>query len=503
MNQEERVTYFAATNARGKNIPFGIKQKDRSKHMYVIGKTGMGKSTLLENLAIQDIYHGEGLAFIDPHGATAEKLLHYIPEHRIKDVIYFAPFDLERPIGLNVLEDVSYSNRAVVASGLMATFKRIWADVWNTRLEYLLQNTLLALLEYPNTTILSINRMYTDKEFRDQVVETIQDHVVKEFWTKEFAGSPERYTHEVMPTIQNKVGQFISNPLIRNIVGQADSSFDMRKIMDEKKILIVNLSKGMMGETNTQLLGSIITARIFLAAISRADQSPEELERLPSFFFYVDEFQNFANDTFSSILSEARKYKLNLVIAHQYIQQLEEHVRSSIFGNVGTTISFRVGPIDAEALAPIFAPEFNAQSLVSLGKYEINLSLMIDDVGSRPFSGVTIPGIAAPPKSFAKEVLESSRMHFGASQVEVENAIRAASGGEISQEITEEAAPSELGVLVGSLVQQQEEEKTQQEVLKKQNLRDTINKVAPHASELSKPFEVPEDTLTDIFKEHG
>ena len=423
MENPERVTYFAATDARGKYIPFGIKSKDRDRHMYVIGKTGMGKSTLLENMAIQDIRNGEGFAFIDPHGGTVDRLLDYIPKERIKDVVYFAPFDLDRPIAFNVMEDVGYDKRHLVVSGLMATFKKIWEDAWSARMEYILTNTLLALLEYPGATLLGVNRMYTDKEYRKKVIENIKDPIVKDFWTKEFATYTDRYTQEATPAIQNKVGQFTGNPLIRNIIGQSKSSFDIRQMMDERKILLINLSKGLVGETNMRLLGSMLTTRIFLAAMSRANLSAPELAKLPHFYFYVDEFQNFANQTFAEILSESRKYKLNLVIAHQYVEQMEEPVRDAVFGNVGTTVVFRVGPFDAETLETIFMPQFTKEDIVNLDKRQIYLSLMIDGVGSAPFSAVTIPPIEPPPASHRQDVIASSREQFTAPRDVIEKTI--------------------------------------------------------------------------------
>ncbi|MBU6388639.1 type IV secretion system DNA-binding domain-containing protein [Patescibacteria group bacterium] len=423
MENPERVTYFAATDSRGKYIPFGIKSKDRDRHMYVIGKTGMGKSTLLENMAIQDIRNGEGFAFIDPHGGTVERLLDYIPENRIKDVVYFAPFDMEHPIAFNVMEDVGYDKRHLVVSGLMATFKKIWEDAWSARMEYILTNTLLALLEYPGATLLGVNRMYTDKEYRKKVVENVKDPVVKDFWTKEFATYTDRYTQEATPAIQNKVGQFTGNPLIRNIIGQPKSSFDIRTMMDEKKILIINLSKGLVGETNMRLLGSMLTTRIFLAAMSRANLPADELAKLPHFYFYVDEFQNFANQTFAEILSESRKYRLNLVIAHQYIEQMEEEVRDAVFGNVGTTVVFRVGPFDAEVLETIFMPKFTKEDVVALDRRQVYLSLMIDGVGSAPFSAVTIPPIEPPPVSHREQVIAASREQFTAPRAGVESVI--------------------------------------------------------------------------------
>ena len=423
MEDPNRVTYFAATDARGRKQPFGIKAKDRPRHMYVIGKTGMGKSTLLENMAIQDIQNGEGVGFIDPHGSAVETLLEYVPAHRVNDVVYFAPFDLERPIAFNVMEDVGYDKRHLVVSGLMATFKKIWVDAWSARMEYILSNTLLALLEYPGATLLGVNRMYTDKAYRKKVIENVKDPVVKDFWIKEFNTYTDRYTQEATPAIQNKIGQFTSNPLIRNIIGQPHSTFDMRDLMDKKKILLINLSKGLVGDTNMKLLGSMITTRIFLGAMSRADLPPQELAKANPFYFYVDEFQNFANETFAEILSEARKYNLNLIIAHQYVEQMEEEVAAAVFGNVGTTVAFRVGPFDAEKLEVVFAPEFEPEDLVNLGARQIYLSLMIDGIGSRPFSAVTIPPIEPPKRTYRDEVIAASRAQFTYAREGVEGAI--------------------------------------------------------------------------------
>ena len=299
----EQITFFAQTDARGQSVPFGIKAKDRTRHVYVIGKTGMGKSTLLENMAIQDIKNGNGLAFIDPHGQTAETLLDYIPEERKDDVLYFAPFDMEYPVSFNVMEDVGPDKRHLVVSGLMSVFEKIWVDAWSARMAYILQNTLMALLEYPDSTLLGVNRMLSDKNYRKKVVDNIKDPSVRSFWVDEFAKYNERYMQEAGDAIKNKIGQFTANPLIRNIVGQPKSSFDIRKIMDEKKILIMNLSKGLVGESNANLLGSMLTTRIYLAAMSRADMGQEALQAAPNFYFYVDEFQSFANATFANILS--------------------------------------------------------------------------------------------------------------------------------------------------------------------------------------------------------
>ena len=416
----ENITFFAKTDARGQEVPFGIKAKDRTRHVYIIGKTGMGKSTLLENMAVQDIKNGAGLAFIDPHGQTAETLLNYIPESRIKDVLYFAPFDTGYPVAFNVMEDVGPDKRHLVVSGLMSVFKKIWVDAWSARMEYILSNTLLALLEYPNSTLLGVNRMLSDKEYRKLVIENISDPAVKSFWVDEFLKYNERYMQEAGDAIKNKIGQFTSNPLIRNIIGQPRSSFDIRKIMDERKIIIMNLSKGLVGESNANLLGSMLTTRIYLAAMSRADLTPEQMERSPNFYFFVDEFQSFANATFANILSEARKYKLNLTIAHQYIQQMEEEVRDAVFGNVGTIISFRVGPFDAEVLETIFAPKFTATDIVNLGFTQIYLTLMIDGIGSPPFSATTLPQIKPQVVSYKQVVIAESRRRHAVSRQEVE-----------------------------------------------------------------------------------
>lgn len=419
----DKITFFGRTDARGSNVAFGIKAKDRQRHVYVIGKTGMGKSTLLENMAVQDIQNGEGMAFIDPHGSAAETLLNYIPEHRIKDVLYFSPADAAHPISFNIMEDVGPDKRHLVVSGLMSVFKKIWVDAWSARMEYILQNTLLALLEYPGSTLIGVNRMLSDKKYRDLVVSNVKDPGVKAFWVEEFAKYNERYMQEAGDAIKNKIGQFTANPIIRNIIGQPKSSFDIRQMMDEKKIIIMNLSKGLIGETNANLLGSMLTTRIYLAAMSRADISPEKMKTMPNFYFYVDEFQSFANATFANILSEARKYHLNLTIAHQYIEQMEEEVRNAVFGNVGTIIAFRVGPFDAEVLETIFTPQFLATDIVNLGFAQIYLTLMIDGIGSQPFSATTLPPIAPQIVSFKDMVISASRHTYARLRPAVEQDI--------------------------------------------------------------------------------
>ncbi len=424
MSNPDKVIYFAETDARNSRVKFGIKQKDRSRHVYVIGKTGMGKSTLLENMAAQDLQSGNGMCFIDPHGKTAELLLEYVPRERVNDVLYFAPFDMEHPISFNIMEDVGYDKRHLVVSGLMSAFKKIWVDAWSARMEYILSNTLFALLEYPDATLLSVNRMLSDKAFRKKVVDNVKDTAVKSFWVDEFANYTERMAAEAVPAIQNKVGQFTSNPLIRNIIGQPKSSFDIREMMDNGKILIINLSKGRMGESNAQLLGSLLVTKIYLAAMSRADIGPHELDSLPDFSLFVDEFQSFANESFAGILSEARKYKLNLHIAHQYIEQMPEEVKAAVFGNVGTMVTFRVGATDAEAFEKEFAPAFVQEDIVNLGFAQIYLRLMIDGMGSKPFSARTLPPLAVSQDNCVAEVIEASRRQFTRPRQEVEDLVK-------------------------------------------------------------------------------
>src|ERR1035437_1206635 len=420
MYNDKRITYFGQTDARNKKVNLGIKAEDRTRHVYVIGKTGMGKSTLLENMAVQDIKNGEGMAFIDPHGKSAELLLEYIPEERLKDVVYFAPFDTEYPISFNVLEHVEPDRRHLVVSGLMSTFKKIWQDAWSARMEYILTNTLLALLEYPGATLLGVNRMLSEKEFRKDVISHVTDISVKNFWVQEFANYTERMAAESVPSIQNKIGQFTANALIRNMIGQAKSSFDIRELMDNKKIMIINLSKGKIVESNANLLGGMLITKIYLEAMSRADLPERVLRTMPNFYLFVDEFQNFANESFADILSEARKYKLNLTVAHQYIEQMEDEVKAAVFGNVGTMIAFRVGATDAEYLEKEFMPTFTAEDLVNLGRYQLYLKLMIDGVSSAPFSATNLPPIKPPEINHTTEVIAMSRQQFAHTRSDVD-----------------------------------------------------------------------------------
>jgi len=411
------ITVVGLANFRNRKVKFGIKKDDRRRHCYVIGKTGSGKTTLLENMVIDDILAGRGVGVIDPHGDFAEKLLHFIPEERVNDVVYFNPADDEYPFGFNPLEKIGNEHRHLVAAGLMGIFKKIWIDAWSARMEYILGNTILALLEYPGSTLLGIMRMLADKEYRRQVVSQLTDPVIKSFWVNEFAKYSQKFETEATAAIQNKVGQFVSNPLIRNIIGQAHSSLNLRNIMDEGKILIANLSKGRIGEDNSALLGAMLITKMQLAAMSRVDM-PEN--KRPDFYLYIDEFQNFSTESFANILSEARKYRLNLILAHQYIAQLRSNentvVRDAIFGNVGTMILFRVGAEDAEFLEKEFEPQFMAQDLVSLGKYNIYIKLMIDGLVSKPFSAETLPPYHKAEKTPIDLIIQNNRSKYGAAK---------------------------------------------------------------------------------------
>lgn len=418
---DQEIAVFAQTTFRNQFKKFGIKTDDRRRHMYLIGKTGMGKSTIQENMIVGDIRAGHGLAVVDPHGDLAEKIIEYIPSNRIQDVVYFNPSDIDYPIAFNVLEQVDPHLRHLVASGLLGVFQKLWADSWGPRLEYILRNTILAILDFPGSTLLGVVRMLSDKSYRKRVVANIKDPVVKAFWEKEFASYADKFASEAVSPIQNKVGQFLSSSLMRNIIGQVRSSFNIREIMDQGKILIMNLSKGRIGEDNSALLGAMMITKIQLAAMSRVDVPEKERK---DFYLYIDEFQNFSTDSFANILSEARKYHLNLILAHQYIEQLSEKVKPAVFGNVGTIIAFRVGAADAEELAKEFAPVFTEEDLVNLPKYEMYLKLMIDGVASSPFSAKGLPPLSDEEKTNnVDQVIAYSRKKYASSRAEVEEKI--------------------------------------------------------------------------------
>ena len=436
LEEKEQINFFAKTNFRNKEQPFGIKVDDRRRHFYTLGKTGMGKTSMIQNMAIQDIRNGKGIAIVDPHGEFAEECLKAVPSERIKDVIYFNPADLDFPVSLNVMEKVEPEQRHLVSSGLIGIFKKLWADSWGPRLEYILRNAILALLCHPSSTLLGINRLLVDKQYREEVLSYVDDPVVSSYWIDEFSKYNERLLTEAISPIQNKVGQFLSSSLIRNIVGQTESAFSIREAMDTNKILIMNLSKGHIGEDSSALLGAMMITKIQLAAMSRVDIPEAERK---DFYLYVDEFQNFATESFAGILSEARKYRLNLILAHQFMSQLDETVLDAVLGNVGSIVSFRVGALDTEILEKEFDPVFYANDSVNLDKYNIYLKLMIDGVSTRPFSATTLlPIDISDTVKNTEEVIRASRDRYAHDRIEVEQNIMNWSGmknPEITQNI--------------------------------------------------------------------
>ena len=419
---DENISAFGLTDFRGIKHQFGMYRRDRSRHVYIIGQTGSGKSGLLTLFALSDIYHNQGYCIIDPHGDLAMDNLKFIPESRIKDVVYFNPADTQYPMAFNPLEVYDPERKPNISSEVIGVLKRMFGESWGPRLEHILRYTLLALLDRPQTTMLDISRMLTDKDFRKETLEYCKDVTVLQFWKQEFGSWGDKQVTESVAPILNKVGAFTANPIIRNIIGQPKSSFDVRKIMDEGKILVVNLSKGLIGEDNAAILGAFLVTKVQLAAMSRSD-IPNVEDRRP-FYLYVDEFQNFATDSFAVILSEARKYGLNLTVANQYTSQMTESVRDAVFGNVGTTISFRVSADDAPILSKQFEPIFEAQDLLNLNNRHFVLSMIINGEKTPAFSATTL-SIPKPPNDLTPRIIRNSRLVYSRTREEVEKEISA------------------------------------------------------------------------------
>lgn len=405
---EKEVSLFGITNYHNNFEVFGVKRSDRRRHLYAVGKSGSGKSKLLELLIKEDIDAGKGVGVLDPHGDLVDNVMEFVPEHRIQDVVYFNPADIDFPISFNPMENVDEAYKMQVTIGFIQIFKKLFGTNWTDRLEHVLRYTVLALLDSPNTTVLSILKMLTDKNYRQNIVSRIQDNVVKNFWVSEFAGWSEKFDAEAITPLLNKVGQFVSTNMIRNIIGQPHNKFNIRDIMDNKKILLMKVSKGLLGEENSSLLGSMIITKLYQAAMSRADVKEDERE---DFYFYVDEFQNFATETFAEILSEARKYRLNLTIAHQYMGQLSQLVQKTVFGNVGSIISFRVGAEDAAVLAEEYNPIFKERDIINLGVREFYCKISVAGEIREAFSGRTLD-VPHMKESFIPQIIDQSRQHY-------------------------------------------------------------------------------------------
>lgn len=419
--EDANISAFGLTNFRGINHQFGLLRRDRSRHVYIIGQTGAGKSGLLELLALSDIFHDQGYCIIDPHGDFAIDNLRFIPESRVKDVVYFNPADTAFPVAFNPLEVTDPTRKPNICSEVIGVLKRMFGESWGPRLEHILRYTLLALLDRPSTTLLDISRLLTDKEFRKETLEYCQDVTVLQFWKHEFGQWNEKQVNESIAPVLNKVGAFTANPIIRNIIGQPKSSFNIRKIMDEGKILVVNLSKGLIGEDNAAILGAFLVTKVQLAAMSRSDIPQVEDRR--QFYLYVDEFQNFATDSFAVILSEARKYGLNLTVANQYVSQMTDQVRDAVFGNVGTTISFRVSADDAPILVKQFEPTFEESDIIQLNNRHFVISMIINGEKVPAFSATTLSIPSTPADNF-EAIVANSRENYAKPRLEVEAEIR-------------------------------------------------------------------------------
>ncbi len=420
---EEEIVVLGKTTFRDRLRKFGIRREDRARHLYTIGKTGAGKTTLFENMIIQDMQQGVGVGVIDPHGESIERLLNYVPKDRMDDVVFFNPADKEYPVGFNMLELKDDEQKSLVASGLVDVFRARFTFSWGPRLEHIIRNCILTLLEVPRTTLLGITRLLQDSNYRNYILYKTEDPMLRAFWEDEFQGmlSNSRLVTEAIAPIQNRLGQFLASPTVRNIVGQPHSSFDLEKIMNEGKIFFVNLSKGRLGSDDSNILGSMLVTRMQFEAMRRI-KIPEE-DR-PYFNLYVDEFQNFAAaGSFASILSEARKYHLCLNLTHQYIAQLPEEVQDAVFGNVGTIISFALGAPDAKVMAQEFAPYFTEEDIINLDAFNVYMELMVDGMSSRPFSAVTLPRPEAPEEERSDIILEKSRGKYGRSRERVAGSI--------------------------------------------------------------------------------
>ncbi len=387
-NDDEPLAYLGVRRVWGGHEPFGLLTRDRRQHVYGIGKSGTGKTTLLRNLVLQDIEHGRGVGLIDPHGDLAEEIIDNIPPWRTDDVVYFNPTDLSHPIGFNLLQNAPPHRRHRIASGVVGAMKAIWSESWGARMEYILYAAVAALLDCQNISILGVQRMLVDRSYRQWVVNQAKDPMVKSFWMNEFERYSPQFMQEAIAPIQNKVGQLLMSPPLRHILSQVRCKIDPRFMMDNRRIFIANLSKGTLGEDKAHLLGSLLVTSFELAALERADFAQD---RRQDFFLFIDEFQSFATDSFATMLSEARKYRLNLTLSHQYLDQLRENVRHAVFGNAGTLISFRTGGRDAQLIAEEFSSAAKPNQFSSLSNHEVMIKLLDRGQHREPFHARTLP----------------------------------------------------------------------------------------------------------------
>ena len=388
-DQDERqaISYFGTTNGRVPHKRFGIFQADRLFHMYSLGRTGAGKTTLLETLVLQDILSGRGCAVLDPHGDLAARLVAQVPESRRADLVYLNVPDATQPYGYNPLRRVRTDKIPLAASGLLEALKKLWSDSWGVRMEHVLRNAIYALLEYGDATLPDVLRILSEKQFRSEVIKHVKNEQVRAFWRDEFPRYSVPFQKDAIAPIQNKVGAFLTDPRLYRLLTKPPLDLSMRRLMDQGKVLIVNLAKGELGEDSANLLGALLLSTIGVAAFSRADM-PEK-ERRP-FFLYIDEFQNFTTLAVATMVSELRKYKVGLVLAHQHLHQLEPDVRHAVLANVGTIVVFRLGPEDAPIISRELSPVFEADDLTRLPSHDIAVKLMIDGAASRPFSATTL-----------------------------------------------------------------------------------------------------------------
>ncbi len=491
MHERERITYFAETDFRGEKQRFGIKESDRARHIYIVGKTGMGKSALLLNMAIQDIHNGNGISFIDPRGGIVGKLLEYVPESRIKDIIYIAPHATARSAFWNIFECVNEQTRHIAEDHIITAFADLWRDIFNAEAEEILRNAVRTLFTYRDATVIDIGRLFAEEKFRKEIIEHLPDHALKVFWENIFSKEASQKMRDTVETLTAKMRIFIADPIIRGSVGNARSSFDILEAMDAKKVLLADFAVARIGEEHTRFLGKLFIAHIHCAMMARMNAPAGIFREKPHHYLFADECQLFSDDTFGELFVNARRAKLDLTVTHQYLEQLSEHTRTAIWGSVGTIIVFRLGSFDAEIFEKEFAPHFTAEELADLRFAEICLKLTIDGVSSKPFLATTLPTIAPAPVSFKERVLASSQALYAQAPAPVaENrethhrtAISpTASLDVLKKEEWESENKKRLRELLAGALAEQENNK--QGIIKKQDDKSSVSSGAHSAGEI-------------------